>query len=216
MQRRASNTGIVMVVGQKIALGRIHALQTVTIHVVEDTLTIDLPDDGTRTVCGGPPPRQSTTSRPSDPARSAMCSSRRAGPASRTIAAGSCTRAGALWGPHQFGAQGVRVSCIYANRVHELRLTRGSSLGPGCLRPGANNPATVVVDHHRAPPRNTADDPLILQQRSHKRHGMTVGRWHERKRRPVPLPRTDHGRPRAAPLRSRSLPLRPRKVGLVI
>ena len=50
VQRRASNTGIVMVVGQKIALGRIHAHQTVTIHVAEDTLTIDLPDGGTRTV----------------------------------------------------------------------------------------------------------------------------------------------------------------------
>jgi transposase InsO family protein len=50
VQRRASNTGIVMVVGQKIALGRIHAHQTVTIHVAEDTLTMDLPDGGTRTV----------------------------------------------------------------------------------------------------------------------------------------------------------------------
>jgi hypothetical protein len=39
-----------MVVGQKIALGRIHAHQTVTIHVAEETLTIDLPDGGTRTV----------------------------------------------------------------------------------------------------------------------------------------------------------------------
>ena len=39
-----------MVVGQKIAFGRIHAHQTVTIHVAEDTLTIDLPDGGTRTV----------------------------------------------------------------------------------------------------------------------------------------------------------------------
>ncbi len=74
MQRRASNTGIVMVVGQKIALGRIHAHQTVTIHVAEDTLTIDLPDGGTRAVRRTPPSRPAT-SRPSDPARSAMFSS---------------------------------------------------------------------------------------------------------------------------------------------
>ncbi len=39
-----------MVVGQKIALGRIHAHQTVTIHVADQTLTIELPDGGTRTV----------------------------------------------------------------------------------------------------------------------------------------------------------------------
>jgi transposase InsO family protein len=50
VQRRASNTGIVMVVGQKIALGRIHAHQTVTIHVADETLTIELPDGGTRTL----------------------------------------------------------------------------------------------------------------------------------------------------------------------
>jgi transposase InsO family protein len=57
VQRRASNTGIVMVVGQKIALGRIHAGQTVTIHVAEHTLTIDLPDGDTRTI-------QRTTTQP--------------------------------------------------------------------------------------------------------------------------------------------------------
>ncbi|MFI7681032.1 IS481 family transposase [Actinophytocola sp. NPDC049390] len=57
VQRRASNSGIVMVVGQKIALGRIHAGQTVTIHVAEHTLTIDLPDGDTRTI-------QRTTTQP--------------------------------------------------------------------------------------------------------------------------------------------------------
>jgi hypothetical protein len=31
-QRRASNTGVIMVAGQKIALGRIHAGQVVTVH----------------------------------------------------------------------------------------------------------------------------------------------------------------------------------------
>lgn len=50
VQRRASNTGIVMVVGQEIALGRGPAHQTVSIHVADLTLTIELPDGGTRTV----------------------------------------------------------------------------------------------------------------------------------------------------------------------
>jgi transposase InsO family protein len=50
VQRRASNTGVIMVVGQKIALGRIHARQVVTVHVAEHTLTIDLSGDDTRTV----------------------------------------------------------------------------------------------------------------------------------------------------------------------
>jgi hypothetical protein len=63
-----------MVAGQKIALGRIHAHQTVTIHVAEDALTIDLPDGGTRTV------RRTTTTpvrnvKAVRPARSVMFSS---------------------------------------------------------------------------------------------------------------------------------------------
>ena len=50
MQRVASNTGIIMVVGQKIALGRIHARQVVTVHVAAGTLTIELASDDIRTV----------------------------------------------------------------------------------------------------------------------------------------------------------------------
>jgi transposase InsO family protein len=50
VQRRASNTGVIMVVGQKIALGRIHAGQIVTVHVDHDTMTIDLSSDDIRTV----------------------------------------------------------------------------------------------------------------------------------------------------------------------
>jgi len=38
-----------MVTGQKVALGRTHARQVVTVHVAERTLTIELGDD-TRTV----------------------------------------------------------------------------------------------------------------------------------------------------------------------
>lgn len=49
VQRRASNTGVIMVAGQKIALGRAHAHQTVTIHVAESTLAIEA-DDETRVV----------------------------------------------------------------------------------------------------------------------------------------------------------------------
>jgi hypothetical protein len=49
VQRRASNTGIVMVVGHKIALGRAHKHQTVAIDVTETDLVIHL-DGSTRTV----------------------------------------------------------------------------------------------------------------------------------------------------------------------
>jgi transposase InsO family protein len=49
-QRRASNTGVIMVAGQKIALGRIHAGQIVTVHVAAQTITIDLGGEDTRTV----------------------------------------------------------------------------------------------------------------------------------------------------------------------
>jgi hypothetical protein len=57
-----------MVAGQKIALGRIHAHQVVTVHVAAETITVDLDDHDNRTV------RRSTTqpvrpSRPPSPAR---------------------------------------------------------------------------------------------------------------------------------------------------
>jgi len=39
-----------MVAGQKIALGRIHARQTITVHVADATITIDLGGEDTRTV----------------------------------------------------------------------------------------------------------------------------------------------------------------------
>ena len=44
VQRRASNTGVIMVAGQKVALGRIHRHTTVTVHVSDTTLAIQLPD----------------------------------------------------------------------------------------------------------------------------------------------------------------------------
>jgi hypothetical protein len=40
VQRRASSTGVIMVAGQKIALGRIHAGQVVNVHVAAETVTI--------------------------------------------------------------------------------------------------------------------------------------------------------------------------------
>jgi transposase InsO family protein len=49
-QRRASNTGVIMIAGQKIALGRIHAGRVVTVHVAEHTITIDLGSDDVRTI----------------------------------------------------------------------------------------------------------------------------------------------------------------------
>ena len=49
-QRVASNTGVIMIAGQKIALGRIHARQIVTVYVAADTITIDLASDDIRVV----------------------------------------------------------------------------------------------------------------------------------------------------------------------
>jgi hypothetical protein len=50
VQRRASNTGVVMVAGQKVALGRVHKHQTVTVVVSETTLAFELDDGDTRVV----------------------------------------------------------------------------------------------------------------------------------------------------------------------
>ena len=49
VQRRASNTGTIMVAWQKVALGRVHAGKTVTIQVSDTQLAIEC-DDGTRIV----------------------------------------------------------------------------------------------------------------------------------------------------------------------
>lgn len=49
VQRRASNSGVVMIAGQKLALGRTHAHTVVTAHVAEHTITIDFDDGGRRT-----------------------------------------------------------------------------------------------------------------------------------------------------------------------
>jgi transposase InsO family protein len=48
-QRRASNSGVIMVAGQKLALGRDHAHTMLTVHVAEHTITVDLDDGGQRT-----------------------------------------------------------------------------------------------------------------------------------------------------------------------
>ena len=50
VQRKASNTGVIMVAGQQLALGRGFTGQTVTVLVSETTLAIELPDQDTRTV----------------------------------------------------------------------------------------------------------------------------------------------------------------------
>ena len=50
VQRRASNTGVIMVVRQKIALGRIHKHQTVTIMVSDTTLAIEFTDGDTQVI----------------------------------------------------------------------------------------------------------------------------------------------------------------------
>ncbi len=50
MQRRASATGVIVVCGQKIALGRTHAGHTLTIAVSDTILAIELDDAETRVV----------------------------------------------------------------------------------------------------------------------------------------------------------------------
>jgi hypothetical protein len=50
VQRRASNSGVIMVVGQKIALGRIHARKMVSVRVSAGTITIEISADDIRTV----------------------------------------------------------------------------------------------------------------------------------------------------------------------
>ena len=50
VRRRASNSGVIMVVGQKIALGRIHARKMVSVRVSPDTITVEIGADDIRTV----------------------------------------------------------------------------------------------------------------------------------------------------------------------
>ncbi len=50
MQRRASATGVIVVCGQKVALGRVHAGQALTVAVSDTTLAIQLDDAETRVV----------------------------------------------------------------------------------------------------------------------------------------------------------------------
>jgi transposase InsO family protein len=50
VQRRASNTGVIMVAGQKVAIGRQFHHHTVVVHVSETTLAIETPDGDTRVV----------------------------------------------------------------------------------------------------------------------------------------------------------------------
>lgn len=50
VQRRASATGVILVCGQKVSLGRLHAGQVVTVQVTDTAFTIDLAGDDTRTI----------------------------------------------------------------------------------------------------------------------------------------------------------------------
>lgn len=45
VQRRASNTGVIMVAGQKIALGRGYAGRVLTLHVAETTIAVEIDGD---------------------------------------------------------------------------------------------------------------------------------------------------------------------------
>jgi transposase InsO family protein len=50
VQRQVTTNGIIMITGQKIALGRTRAGQIVTVHVADTTITIDFGDGDSRTV----------------------------------------------------------------------------------------------------------------------------------------------------------------------
>jgi hypothetical protein len=50
VQRRASNTGVIMIAGQKIALGHIHKHQAVTVLVAETILAVGLGDGDVRVI----------------------------------------------------------------------------------------------------------------------------------------------------------------------
>ena len=57
VQRRVSNTGVIMVAGQRLALGRLHQHRTLTVIVSDITLAIELGDGDVKVV-------RRTTSRP--------------------------------------------------------------------------------------------------------------------------------------------------------
>ena len=50
VQRRASATGVIVVAGQKVSLGRVHQHQTVTVLVSETTLAVELADGDTKII----------------------------------------------------------------------------------------------------------------------------------------------------------------------
>jgi hypothetical protein len=50
VQRRSSNTGVIMVAGQKVTLGRVHKHQSVKVLVSETTMAIELDDQEVRVV----------------------------------------------------------------------------------------------------------------------------------------------------------------------
>jgi hypothetical protein len=50
VQRRASATGVILVAGQRVALGRVHQHQTVTVLVSETTLAVELADGDTKII----------------------------------------------------------------------------------------------------------------------------------------------------------------------
>ncbi len=50
MQARASATGVIVTAGRKIALGRLHQHQTITVLVPDTTLAIEFPDGDSKVV----------------------------------------------------------------------------------------------------------------------------------------------------------------------
>ncbi|MGI8332110.1 hypothetical protein ACRYCC_19255, partial [Actinomadura scrupuli] len=45
VQRRVSDTGVIMIAGQNLSLGRLHARSVVTAHVSDTSITVELGDD---------------------------------------------------------------------------------------------------------------------------------------------------------------------------
>ena len=69
VQRRASNTGVIMVCGQKVALGRDQRHRTLTVHVSDTTLAIEV-TTGKPASCAAPPRPPCARSKPTGHDRS--------------------------------------------------------------------------------------------------------------------------------------------------
>ena len=135
VQRRASATGVIVVCGQKIALGRAHAGQTLTVAVSATTLAIELDDAETRVV------RRTTTT----PARNIKAG--RGRPPAGSVRPGPGT-ALACKG-HLTSLAGSRYLDIMRNRVREQRTQREMSQAELAAALGVSRQTVISIEGGR-------------------------------------------------------------------